>query len=138
MGLDGGKGSAMGSLAAALRVEEEVAVEQTEGDSMSARVKKVADTATSLAENARDVIEKDMDDVTTALGDKMDDVVSRVQDTVEEDLKQIGEAVEEVQSVMQGEGGDVGDAIANVTKAVAKVPADVRDIGRAARSLGQH
>mmetsp|Transcript_17482 Transcript_17482/g.31726 ORF Transcript_17482/g.31726 Transcript_17482/m.31726 type:complete len:609 (-) Transcript_17482:132-1958(-) len=119
----------MDSLTAELRVEEEKEVTQSESGDVGTQVKKVVDAATSLAENARDTIEKDMDVVTNALGDSMDDVVGKVQDAVEGDLEQIGKAVEEVQSAMQEEKVDgIIDAIANVTKAVVKVPTDVRTI----------
>jgi lipoate-protein ligase A len=55
----------------------------------------------------------------------MDDVVGKVQDIVEDDLKEIGKAVESVQKSLGGEG-ELADAVANVTKAVTKVPQDVR------------
>mmetsp|Transcript_27755 Transcript_27755/g.50590 ORF Transcript_27755/g.50590 Transcript_27755/m.50590 type:complete len:504 (-) Transcript_27755:144-1655(-) len=110
---------------------EETAVDSGEDDEdehVGARAKKVVDAATSLAENAREVIDKDMESVTTALGDKMDDVVYKVQDAVEDDLKSIGDAVEGVQSAIKGEGGDVGEAIGEVAEAVVKGARDVRDI----------
>jgi len=111
--------------------EEETAVDSSdtdEGEDVGGRAKKVVDAAASLAENAREVINKDMESVTTAVGDKMDDVVCKVQDAVEDDLKSIGEAVEGVQSAIKGEGGDLGEAIGEVAEAVVKGAIDVRDI----------
>lgn len=127
----------MKSLTTEMRVEEEREVGSGD-DTVATQVKKVVEApddvreaVSSMAENARTTIEKDMDDVSKALGDTMDDVAAKVQDAMEDDLEQIGKAVEGVQSALRdGDKGmeDVGEALTYVTKAVAKVPEDVRSI----------
>lgn len=120
----------LGSLTAEMRVEEDRAVKESERSDLGNQVKKVVEATASMAENARSTIEKDMDDVNKALSDTMDDVTAKVQDAVENDLEEIGKAVEGVQSAIQ-DGDDiynVGEALTNVTKAVAKVPGDVQKI----------
>ena len=107
-------------------------------DTVATQVKKVVEATddvrealSSMAENACTTIEKDTDGVSKALGDTMDDVAAKVQDAMEDDLEQIGKAVEGVQSALRdGDKGmeDVGEALTYVTKAVAKVPEDVRSI----------
>eukprot|EP00571_Detonula_confervacea_P005188 CAMPEP_0172329236 /NCGR_PEP_ID=MMETSP1058-20130122/60775_1 /TAXON_ID=83371 /ORGANISM="Detonula confervacea, Strain CCMP 353" /LENGTH=150 /DNA_ID=CAMNT_0013046399 /DNA_START=2795 /DNA_END=3247 /DNA_ORIENTATION=+ len=110
--------------------EDEEMSENKTTSNVGSQVKKVVDGATSLAENARDTIEKDMDTVNKALEQSMDDVAAKVQDAVEEDLEQIGKAMGVVNppSKKAMEPLTISEAIANVTKAVAKVPTDVRDI----------
>ena len=122
------------NLSAELRVEEDMEVEQS-GDDVVTQVKKVVEAAdnvqksiSSMTSNAKSTIEKDIESVNKVLGETMDDVVGKVQDVVEDDIEQIGKAVEDVQSAIQGEGYELVDAIQNVTKAVAKVPSDVKDI----------
>jgi len=73
--------------------EDEEMSENKTTSNVGSQVKKVVDGATSLAENARDTIEKDMDTVNKALEQSMDDVAAKVQDAVEEDLEQIGKAM---------------------------------------------
>jgi len=99
-------------------------------DTSKSQVEKVIEAAdsvqkavTSLAENAKSTIEKDMETVNKALGDTMDDVVSKVQDAVEDDLEQIGKAIGKIQDT-----DNIGEAVVEVTKAVVKVPSDVRSI----------
>ena len=123
------------NLSAELRVEEDMEVEQSEEDDVVTQVKKVVEAAdnvqksiSSMTSNAKSTIEKDIESVNKVLGETMDDVVGKVQDVVEDDIEQIGKAVEDVQSAIQGEGYGLVDAIQNVTKAVAKVPSDVKDI----------
>jgi len=124
------------SLAAELRVEEEKEVSSSpsysENNDAGTKVKNVVDSATSLVDNARSTIERDLEPVADALGSGMDDVAARVQDAVEDDLESIRDAMEGVGAMLTEEGlagpGEVAEAIANVTKAVVKVPGDVSDI----------
>ena len=123
------------NLSAELRVEEDMEVEQSEEDDVGTQVKKVVEAAdnvqksiSSMTSNAKSTIEKDIESVNKVLGETMDDVVGKVQDVVEDDIEQIGKAVEDVQVAMSNEGYELVDAIQNVTKAVAKVPSDVKDI----------
>ena len=117
------------SLKAEMRVAEDKAVKESESTELGTQIKKVVEATASMAENARSTIEKDMEGVTTALGDTIDDVTAKVQDAVEDDLERIGEAVESVQSAIQdGDGESIGEAITNVTKAVTQVPGDVQKI----------
>ena len=122
------------NLSAELRVEEDMEVEQSEDD-VGTQVKKVVEAAdnvqksiSSMTSNAKSTIEKDIESVNKVLGETMDDVVGKVQDVVEDDIEQIGKAVEDVQVAMSNEGYELVDALQNVTKAVAKVPSDVKDI----------
>ncbi|KAL7503979.1 hypothetical protein ACHAXN_001680 [Cyclotella atomus] len=120
------------SIEAELRVEEEMEVGASTARAES-RVQKLVDAAqdiggavSSIGKDVRSAVEKDLEVVSDALGDAMDNVVNKVQDVVEEDLKDLSKSIEGVQKSLQGEG-ELRDAVANVTKAVAKVPQDVRN-----------
>lgn len=118
----------IGSLEAELRVEEEVEVGASNAKA-EAQVKKVTDAAqsigeavTSIGEDVRSAVKKDLEGVNQALGGAMDDVVGKVQDAIENDLQQIGEVVE---GALQGER-ELVDVVSNVTKTATKFPRDVQ------------
>lgn len=122
------------SLVAELRVEEDRQIKsdivraEEQGKKVSEAAKNVRDAVISIGEDVSATVKKDMDEVNRVMGDAMDDVVGRVQDVVEEDLQEIGKAIEGVVQASEGEGFEIGEAIANVTKAVTKLPEDVRNI----------
>jgi len=123
------------NISAELRVEKSKSIDDRTSDTEK-QVQKVVNAAedvqksvSNMANNAKSTIEKDLDTVTSALGDSMDEVVSKVQDVVEEDLEVIFKAADDTLTAMQDQDTDeVVGALSNVTKAVAKGATDVREI----------
>jgi len=123
------------NLSAELQLEKSKSIDDRTSDTEK-QVQKVVNAAedvqksvSNMASNARSTIEKDLDTVTSALGDSMDEVVSKVQDVVEEDLEVIFKAADDTLMAMQDQDtNEVVEALGNVTKAVAKGASDVREI----------
>lgn len=121
------------SIKAELRVEEQVEAGVSAAKA-EAQVKKVTDAAQSIGDamvsirdDVKSAVVKDVEGVNKALGDAMDDVVGKVQDVVEDDLNEIGNAIGAVAKSIQGDG-ELPEAVANVTRAVTKVPQDVQKV----------
>ena len=123
------------NLSAELRVTKSKSIDDRTSDTEK-QVQKVVTAAedvqksvSNMTSNARTTIEKDLDTVTSALGNSMDDVVSKVQDVVEEDLEVIFKAADNTLTAMQDQDTDeVVEALGNVTKAVVQGATDVREI----------